>query len=205
MVNTEKHIEDLKEIRAIMEKSTLFLSLSGLSGVFAGIFALIGAGVAYWYLDLSLTSQRMYDYRGDSDFYTFFIVDAGLVLLFSLIAAVLLTIKRTKKEGREVWNSTSRRLMVNMLIPLITGGIFTLIIITYHPGLAASSTLLFYGMALVNSSKYTRSEVRSLGIAEIILGLLSAWWIGYGLLFWAVGFGVLHIIYGIYMYKRYES
>jgi hypothetical protein len=43
-----------------------------------------------------------------------------------------------------------------------------------------------------------------LGICEIGLGLIASIYMGYGLLFWAVGFGVLHIIYGIVMYMKYE-
>jgi len=69
----------------------------------------------------------------------------------------------------------------------------------------APLTLIFYGLALVNASKYTLSEIRSFGIAEIVLGLIAMAFIGYGLLFWAIGFGLLHIIYGIIMHVRYGS
>ena len=71
-------------------------------------------------------------------------------------------------------------------------------------GLVAPTTLLFYGLALYNAGKYTLDEIRYLGVSEIILGLLGCIFIGYGLMFWALGFGVLHIVYGFMMWWKYE-
>ena len=64
--------------------------------------------------------------------------------------------------------------------------------------------LIFYGLALINSSKYTFFEIRYLGIAEIVLGLIASVFVSSGLILWAAGFGLLHIIYGIIMYYKYE-
>ena len=64
--------------------------------------------------------------------------------------------------------------------------------------------LLFFGLALLNASKYTFGEIKILGISEIILGLVSMYWTSLGLLFWAIGFGLFNIIYGVYMYVKYE-
>ncbi|MGE5429024.1 MAG: hypothetical protein ACM3O8_14110, partial [Methylococcaceae bacterium] len=64
--------------------------------------------------------------------------------------------------------------------------------------------LIFYGLALVNAGKFTLSEVHYLGITEIVLGLMAAVFINWGLLFWALGFGVMHIVYGMMMYYKYE-
>ena len=47
MSENQKHLEDLQQIRSIMERSTTFISLSGLSGISAGLFGLIGAALAY--------------------------------------------------------------------------------------------------------------------------------------------------------------
>jgi hypothetical protein len=57
---------------------------------------------------------------------------------------------------------------------------------------------------LINASKYTFNDIRYLGFCEIILGLGAAVYVGYGLYFWALGFGILHIIYGAMMYYKYE-
>jgi len=204
-------LDQLSDIRQLMERSSRFISLSGLSGVFAGIYAIIGAGAAYWYLRINIATRVRYDYIIENggikiDFLTFFILDAGSVLLLALLTGIYLTTKSAKKNNQSIWDKTAQKLLINMAIPLITGGVFCLAMLNHHLfGLIAPAMLLFYGLALVNASKYTHGDVRQLGICEIVLGLLSSFFIGYGLLFWTIGFGVLHIIYGIVMYYKYEK
>jgi hypothetical protein len=195
-------LEELREIRSMMERSSRFISLSGLSGVFAGVFALIGAGVAYWYLDMSF-EERHYHFRSP-EMLTFLFADAVAVLIPSLLTAVYFTTRQAKKRGQKIWDSTSQRLLINIAIPLVTGGIFILALLQWAPLLAAPATLIFYGLALINASKFTLNDIRYLGFGELILGLISAFWPGYSLFFWAIGFGVLHIIYGAVMYRKYE-
>jgi hypothetical protein len=204
-------LETLSEIRSMMERSTRFISLNGLSGVFAGLFALIGAAGAFIYLKLNISCFGYYNYafledgNANTSFYVFILLDAFLVLFASLIIAILLSMRKAKKKGLRIWDSSTKRLLVNMFIPLCIGGIFCIILI-YHKllGFVAPATLIFYGLALINASKYTLNDIRHLGFAEAGLGLFASIWIGYGLLFWAVGFGVLHILYGIVMYYKYE-
>lgn len=57
----ENYIDDLKEIRSMMEKSSRFISLSGLSGVSAGIVALAGAVMAWWYIQNNLETSIHYE------------------------------------------------------------------------------------------------------------------------------------------------
>lgn len=198
-----QHLQDLTEIRSMMERSTRFISLSGLSGVFAGTFALTGAYFAYERILQESTDAL----QNDSSLLRFIATDGAIVLILSLSFSVYFTLRKAKKKSLKVWDNTSRRLLFNMAIPLVTGGLFSLILLKHAPHLIDSATLIFYGLALVNASKYTYDEVRYLGYIEIILGLicglLDEWRLG--LLFWAVGFGVLHIIYGILMYRKYES
>jgi hypothetical protein len=209
----EKQIEPLEtltEIRSMMERSTRFISLNGLSGVFAGFFALAGAAAAYFYLR-SGASRLYYENALTADgninipFYVFLFNDAFIVLFASIAVAISLSVRKARKNGLKIWDNTAKRLITNMLTPLAGGGIFCLILI-YHRqfGLVAPSTLIFYGLALINASKYTLNDIRYLGITELIIGLISAVWIGYGLIFWAIGFGIVHIIYGILMYYKYE-
>jgi hypothetical protein len=208
----QEPIQQLNEIRNLMERSSRFMSLSGLSGVFAGIIALAGVGIAFWYLDFD---HRYFDvnryfsemtYLKFSRFRLFISLDALTVLLLALFAAVYLTTRKARRLGLKVWDSTARRMLINLFIPLAAGGIFCLILIYHHlVFLVAPATLIFYGLALLHASKYTLHEVRVLGIAEIILGLLAAFQVSYGLLFWAFGFGVMHIFYGLIMYFRYEA
>ena len=211
MEKQNEHLETLSEIRSLMERSSRFISLSGLSGVFAGLFALAGAAAAYMHFHLGIDSQRYYEFavneRGETniDFYIFFFSDAIFVLIASLAAGTILTIRKAKQKGQPIWDATAKRLLINMLIPLAAGGLFCFVLL-YHGliGLIAPATLLFYGLALLNASKYTLNDIRYLGISQIVLGLVASVYIGYGLLFWAVGFGILHIIYGTAMYYKYE-
>lgn len=202
----EKYIQDLRQIKEIMDRSSKFISLSGLSGVAAGIIALAGAWYAY---------QNIYT---ESDFYGYQVVIissesiasiiglGALILILSVSAGIFFTAQKAKKANQKVWNAQAKRLLINLSIPLVTGGLLCLIFLSRgFIGIIAPLTLIFYGLALVNASKYTHEEIRSLGIIEIALGLLSAYFIGFGLLFWAIGFGLLHIVYGIIMHYRYGS
>jgi hypothetical protein len=139
-------------------------------------------------------------------FFTFFIINGLSVLTLALTFGVYFTFRKAKKNNQTIWNSSSKRLFANLLLPLMTGGIFCLILF-YHGmiGLIAPATLIFYGLALINAGKYTLHDIKYLGVLEIILGLIASIYIGYGLLFWALGFGVLHIIYGTLMYFKYEK
>jgi predicted lysophospholipase L1 biosynthesis ABC-type transport system permease subunit len=201
--------ETLTEIRHLMERSSRFISLSGFSGIFAGIYALIGAAAAYYILRSAATAQAGYPSQSgihDSEIITLLLFDAALVLVLAVGTGILLTTRRAKKDGNSLFDAAAKKLLINLAIPLVTGGIFCLALV-YHDNTLylAPSMLIFYGLALVHASKYTRDDVRSLGMAEIALGLLSLFIAGYQLLFWALGFGVLHIIYGAYMYFKYEK
>lgn len=206
-MKNEKYLNDLSEIKNLMNRSSRFLSLSGLSGILAGTYSLIGAWMAYQtiYFDTStMGSYRNLVITQQAVFKLLYI--AFTVIVLSLITGIVLSIRKAKKAEESVWNSASKRLVINFAIPLVTGGFFILFLIEKEIlGLIAPLTLLFYGLACVNASKYTFGAIRYLGITMIILGLLSTWFIGYGLLFWALGFGVCHILYGSIMYFKYEK
>jgi hypothetical protein len=206
-MENEKYLKDISEIRSMMHQSSRFISLSGLSGVLAGIYCLIGACLAYKtiYFDVSSHSD---DYKNliitqSTVFELLFIAIA--VILLSLLTGILFSVRKANKSNEKAWNPASKRLVINFMIPLVTGGIFILFLIEKEIlSLVAPLTLLFYGLACVNASKYTLGDVRYLGITLILLGLLSTWFIGFGLLFWALGFGVCHIFYGAMMYYKYD-
>jgi len=198
--------KDIESIRELMERSVKFLSLSGLSGILAGVYAITGAAVAYFIIQ-DPNNASSYSYRTMEEAPVIFklLVIALLVLIISLITGYLLASAKAKKLGLKVWDATSKRLTVNLAIPLVTGGLFILILlINGYYGVAAPACLVFYGLSLINASQNLFDEVRYLGYCEIILGLVSALLPGYGLFFWAGGFGVLHIIYGAVMFKKYD-
>ena len=197
----KNYLQDLKEIKDLMNKSTQFISLSGLSGVLAGIYALIGAV----YVQTLLLEHTENYITLESLTFKKIMTTAILVLLSSLFTAYVMTVNKAKKVGENMWNASSKRLLVNFAIPLVSGGIFTLLLLRHENyGLIAPMTLLFYGLACVNASKYTLRDVRYLGITEIILGLLAVEFSGYGLYFWILGFGICHIVYGAMMYFKYD-
>ncbi len=209
---SKDQLDNLYEIRNMMEKSSRFLSLSGLSGVSAGIIALIGAAVAFFYLNFDERYFYINDYFGNSLHHQmqarigFLVLDAVIVLVLALTAGLYFTTRKARKKGLPLWNNTAKRMMVNLFLPLVSGGVFSLILL-YHKifFLVAPATLLFYGLALINASKYTLPDIRYLGVSEIFLGLIGSIFVGYGLIIWAVGFGILHIAYGTTMYFKYEK
>jgi len=206
--------EDISSIKTIMERSTKFISLSGLSGIMAGIYALIGAGIAYSLIPMHL-ERKLFDrssdqpivgaYQTRENLTIYLFIVAVTVLVLSVGTGIWLTTRKAKRRGQAVWNPSSRALLKNGLLPLLTGGCFVIILLTkHHYGIIAPGCLVFYGLALVAASQYTFGDVRWLGIMEIILGLIALLFPGYGLLFWALGFGVLHILYGAIMYYKYD-
>jgi hypothetical protein len=202
----KQHLQDISEIRSMMERSSKFISLSGLSGIFAGSFALIGAYFAYSQLMAEFQSAQP-NLSINSPIVKFLAIDGALVLILSLLFASYFTARQTKKKGLKIWDNTSKRLLISIMIPLITGGLFCLILFNHAPQLIDATTLIFYGLALINASKYTFDNVKYLGFTEIALGLLCGFvndW-HMGLLFWAIGFGLCHIIYGIVMYREHKG
>jgi predicted lysophospholipase L1 biosynthesis ABC-type transport system permease subunit len=203
---SQKHQEDLSHIRSMMERSSRFISLSGLSGVFAGVSAL--AGSIYVYLLFKNNGVEYFD--GEQRFYTNELIvklffTALLVLVLALAFGIFFTLRKSKKFNLPVWTNTTKKMLVNLAIPLFVGGVFCMALL-YHQLFAfiAPVTLLFYGLALINAEKYTFSDIKYLGFCEIVLGCISLFYLGYGLIFWAIGFGIVHILYGLIMFKKYK-
>ena len=139
-------------------------------------------------------------------FYEFFALDGGIVLLLALAAGIFFTTRKAVKKGHKVWDKLTLRLLINLCIPLATGAVFCLALLKYEMfGLIAPTSLIFYGLSLINGSKYTLNDIRYLGITEIVLGMIGLFNIGYGLEIWAIGFGLMHIIYGTFMWMKYEK
>lgn len=202
----KKYIEDLKEIKDIMNRSSRFISLSGLSGVSIGIIAIAGAYLAYQtvFKGQNLLTDGSVAISIEQTWQLLIIASGTFIL--SAIAAIFFTTRKTKKRNQPIWDHQTKRLLINLSIPLITGGVLCIILLVKgFLGLLAPLSLIFYGLSLVNGSKYTLGEIRTLGLIEIALGLIAIQFIEYGLIFWAMGFGVLHIVYGIIIQRKYKS
>jgi hypothetical protein len=222
MSSKTQPLDALQDIKQMMERSSRFISLSGLSGVAAGSCALVGAWLAY-----DVIQGNPYSYStGRSRYSDDVVLDSSgnniisldefmgsklfLIAIFTFIAALVLaflfTYIRSRKNNIPIWGHTSKRLLLNVAVPMIVGGIYLWKMIQSGIfGLIAPGCLIFYGLALINASKYTLKEVRYLGFCQVLLGVINLWFIGYGIYFWALGFGLLHIIYGTVMWWRYEK
>lgn len=207
MENNNNHNDDLRAIRKIMEESSRFLSLSGLSGIFIGVFALAGATIA-WFLirashpGIGLTFQAREIGSGTA-------ILIGLIAMIVLIAALttayIFARQRSKKNNIVFWGPVTKRLLFNLSIPLLFGALFILVlIVNNNPEYIVSASLCFYGMALLNAGKFTFDEVQYLGIFELVLGIFAGFFTSFGLLWWLVGFGLLHIMYGIILHRKYN-
>lgn len=200
-MSDQDYLKDISEIKNLMNKSSRFISLSGLSGIMAGIYALIGATATYF---IVTTSSRGYLILNGIVFKICLAI-LFTVAVLSAITGIYLTTRKAKKNGEKIWDSTSKRLLINFLLPLIAGGLYTLIILSHgRYGQTGGLMLIFYGLALVNASKYSIGDIRYLGYTEIILGLIAALFPGYGFWLWVVGFGIMHIIYGTIMHFKYD-
>lgn len=208
MTTKDEQLESLNEIRSIMERSTRFISLSGLSGIFAGIYALIGAVIAWSILGYTPGYNEGVTTLPDishTPLLWYLFLDASIVLLLALCTSFVFSRRKAKRKGLPFWGKSTRRLLVNLFIPLTAGGIFCLILFINHDiSLVIALSMVFYGLALFNASHFTLNEVRYLGLADIVCGILAVIFPEFGLIFWAIGFGIFHIIYGLVMHFKYD-
>lgn len=205
-MDSKNYHEDLSHIRSMMERSSRFISLSGLSGVFAGLAAIIGAVYVYF-----VFQREGIDYfDGESNVYSLslvkeLVVAGTLILITAVLSGYIFTANKSKRKGLKIWDATTRRLLVTFAVPLLTGGVVCLGLLYHHLfALVAPATLIFYGLALVSAERYTLTDIKYLGYCQIILGLISFFFLGWGLVAWTLGFGVLHIVYGLIMHKKYK-
>ena len=210
MENKSDYSEDIRTIKRIMEESSRFLSLSGLSGIFAGFVAVLGGAVAHFgilknktlFIDSSFISLLV---KHSSSYKIQLFADALIVLFLALGGSFYFSYRTARQKGVNIWTPVSRRLLLNLFTPLISGAFFILILYTRNEWqLIVPAMLTFYALALLGAGKFTYNEVSYLGLAELITGFTSAIFQGLPILFWVFGFGVLHIAYGFFMYRKYE-
>ena len=200
-MESKDYLKDIGEIKDMMNKSSRFISLSGLSGILAGVYALIGAAITYYLVDKYSDGILILDgWVYETCRFTLI-----MVAFLSIITGIILTTRKAKKNSASMWDATSKRLVINFLIPLIAGGLYILIILNNGKyGQTGALMLIFYGLALVNASKYSIGDIKYLGYTELVLGLIAALFPGYGFWLWVLGFGVMHIIYGSWMHFKYD-
>lgn len=205
-METKNYQDDISHIRSMMERGSRFISLSGLSGVFAGVVAIVG-GTYFYFLLKNAGIEPKADLREmfPATILPQLMLSAALVLITAIVLAVFFTVRKSQKKQLPVWTSATRSLLVNLFLPLAVGGIFCLGLINHGLyGLLAPSTLVFYGLALVNAGNYTFTDIKILGYIEILLGIIAMFMLEYGLFIWVLGFGILHVVYGLVMHFKYR-
>lgn len=200
MKSQQEITDDLASIRNIMEKSSKFISLSGLSGILAGIYALAGSAAAYF-----MILHERAPVRSVSDALWILGIIAFAVFVASIATGLILSGQKARKHGTTLWTPATYRVLINLAIPLAAGA--AVIVTQLYFGnylFFASGCLVFYGLALIAASPNLYEEVRYLGYSEIILGIVCGLIPGYELTCWATGFGIFHIFYGALMFRKYD-
>ncbi len=209
-MNQDDVLKDLSHIRSLMEKSTKFISISGLSGILAGVYTLLAVSFLCWKLKIHGlifgSSSHTVIYMDSAEPVRIMVITGGLLLLISVATGVYMALRKAEKAGQSAWNPASRILLVSVAAPLLTGGVIAVMsLIKGYYFVLAPCFLIFYGLALYSGSRVSFKELRLLGILQIVLGLLAYAYMPFGLLFFALGFGVLHILYGAVIIKKYGA
>ena len=212
MNNQKEQLDAINDIKKLMERSSKFSALSGLSGIIVGIMALVCIGISYTILGITPLEPISYlsilnrDGAIDTELLKLLIINYSVVLLASFLTAIWLSNKNAVKKGEQIWDLTAKRMLINFSIPMFAGGAYCFILFTQnHIELILPATLLFYGLALLNASKYTVDDIKYLGVLLVLLGLFASLYVDKALLLWGIGFGALHIVYGSFMYFKYEK
>ncbi|MCD8539564.1 MAG: hypothetical protein LRY55_07185 [Leadbetterella sp.] len=211
-MNQDDALKDLSHIRSLMEKSTKFISISGWSGILAGAYTLIAVAFLVWRLKITWlvfgevdSATQMTWLSGDNGL-RIFILTGVTLLVASVATGIFMALKKAGRAGQAAWNPASRTVLLSVAAPLLTGGL--LAVLALYKGdyaVLASCFLVFYGLTLYAGGHFSFKELRVLGALEILLGLLAYAYIPFGLLFFALGFGVLHILYGAIIIKKYGA
>jgi hypothetical protein len=198
--------QELAEIKSMMERSTRFLSLSGLAGILAGVYALLAAGLTYfWIYYPGVPFGNQNSLIQEEQILNKLVSTALLVLCLAVGTAWFLSRRKSEKKAQQFWTPAGRRFVLALFIPVVTGAIFCLALTVQGQFVfVAPATLIFYGLGLLNASHFTLSGIRYLGFGQLLLGLFAGFFPNYGLLMWSFGFGFLHIIYGTLMYLKYD-
>ena len=196
-MENKEALNTLNDIKEMMERSSKFKAISGLSIIIVGILASLVSAYIYFFLgDYSINTPAKWR--------TTFIIAICLLVVAIATVFVMSYIKAKRHSLRFTFDTTMRRLLLNFFVPMVAGGLLCIALLTQqHYGLVSSITLIFYGLALINSSYFSYHELRYLGYTELALGLIDCFMVDYALLTWFLGFGVLHIIFGIIFMLKY--
>ena len=207
--------KDISLIKNLMEKSSKFSNLSGYAIATTGLLALLGAVFVYFDLGISISEKyisyaELINQTGNANStYTkikLLVIIASLILLTSLLILYVTAKLKSERHDINLFNSSFSRALKSLFIPVLSGGIFCGFLILHKMyGLVAPATLIFYGLGLISASKYSYNELELLGYLELLLGTIASYYMGSGLLFWMIGFGIGHIVLGFFIHYKYDK
>lgn len=200
----EKASEELKVIRQLMERPIRYSTMSGLSGIWAGCAALAG-----------VFADSYFSFRCNQGAVAAFCVNAliwGGVFAMAFAGTIVLTRLREVKQGMPAWSAIKKRILLTIGPPFVAGaGLTFAIACPWSLGRGAAQWelipaiwMLFYGVTLWQLGLFSTVEIRTLGWAFIVAGLLSAALLRNSpYLTMGATFGGFHVLYGVVVVLRH--
>lgn len=183
--------ENLRVIRALMERSTKYSTFSGVSGVVAGLASIVGCIVTR---SLGPDPAR---------FPAAFLVIWTAVIIVAVGADFVLMKRRAARVGKHVISRLGKQMVMASAPGLGAGAVLTLYMLQHNMlGDIYPFWMLAYGIAVAATGLFSQREVSILGAAFLITGAATLFAPGIGLEMMAATFGGFHIVYGLAMSRK---
>src|SRR5262249_25590689 len=143
----KRAIDDVRFIRATMERAASFTSVPGWGGVLMGVVALLAAPIA----------------EGASDRRSWLITWFGAALLAILIGASDMA-QKARAERWSLLRGPGWRFAMALVPPLVAGALLTFVLFRAgRPDLLPGTWLLLYGVAVVGAGTFSIRAVKWMG------------------------------------------
>lgn len=184
----ERAIDNLQFIRETMERSAVFTSVPGYGGALMGATAMGAAIIAY-------NQSRV------ENWLIVWLVEAVLAFAIGLFALW----QKAKNSNVSLASVPARKFASAFAPPIIAGIILTALFYYrgFYPFLPCV-WLTLYGTAVVTGGAFSVRIVPIVGWIFVAFGAVAAFApSSWGNLLMALGFGVLHIVFGLIVARRY--
>lgn len=181
-------MDNLRFIRETMERSAVFTSLPGWGAAAIGVTALLAA----------LAAERQ---PAPAGWLTTWLAEACVAVLIAVFA----TARKVRRTETPVPMRPLRNFFLGLAPPLAAGALLTFVLYqTGSLGVIPGMWLLLYGAGIITGGAFSIRVIPLMGLCFMLAGaaaLLSpAEW---GDAFLGGGFGVLHIVFGVLIARRY--
>lgn len=184
----DRAMDNLRYIRETMERSASFTHVSGIGGVLMGLIALGATTIAI----------RMTDPMA-------WLITWIVAAVASLSVAALMMARKSRSEGVTLLTGPGRKFAWNVIPPLVAGAILTVVLarvgmMELLPGV----WLLLYGTSVVTGGSYSVRSIPVMGLVFMLAGVAALLAPpAFGDAFMAAGFGGLHIVFGILIWRKH--